>query len=595
MSSSWRPYGANSPRKILEGISASPEVRIGKVLLVKVGVDDFVRRRIDSDEVDVEIMRLREAIRKTREELEGLQGKLAQEFGPEHAKIVEADILILDDPMVLDETVRLVTEEKENAEWAFHGGVSRVIHALEAIEDDYLRHRSTDVKDILRRVLRHLASPSRSGLREINEPVVVVAPDLSVAELAQMPRKNILAIATDRGGRYSHTAISAREKWRIPAVVGLGDVSRSVRDGDIIVVDGNRGVVVINPTPTELEQYGEEEKRVAIRVAPKAPAVREPAVTSDGHQLDLSANIESVDELDLVISQGANGVGLYRTEFAFLGRKDLPGEEEQFQIYRELAERLKPDYAVVRTVDLGGDKLLPDAQARPEDNPFLGWRGVRLSLARPDIFKTQLRAILRAGAYGSLKVLLPMVSCVEEMREARVLFEEVKEDLRRKRIAFDENCPLGAMIETPSAATIADFLAEESDYFSVGSNDLVQYTLAADRGNEKVAHLYEPMHPAILRMMKSVVETAKAKKRWIGICGEMGSDPLATFVLVGMGYDEISTNPIVLPEIRSIISAVSYREAQEIARTCLTFRTSAEVRAYVRKNLVARLREADGA
>jgi phosphotransferase system enzyme I (PtsI) len=586
--------GASSPRKIIEGISASPDVRVGKVFLLKLAPDDFVRRRIDSDEIDMEIMRLREAIREAREELEGLQAQLAHDFGADHAKIVEADMMILDDPMVLDETVRLVTEEKRNAEWAFHGGISKVIHALETIEDEYLRHRSTDVKDILRRVLRNLAGPSRRGLREVEEPVVVVAPDLSVAELAQMPREKVLAIATDRGGRYSHTAISARDKWRIPAVVGLGTVSRSVRDGDTIAVDGNRGVVVVNPTAEEIEQYREEEQRLAVRVPPPKPAEREPARTSDGHVLDLSANIESADELDLVISQGANGIGLFRTEFTFLGRKDLPDEEEQFRIYREVAERMKPDYAVIRTVDLGGDKLLPDMHA-PEDNPFLGWRGVRLSLARPDIFKTQLRAILRASAYGSLKTLLPMVSGVEEMREARIVYEEVKEDLRKKSIPFDEDCPLGAMIETPSAATITDFLADVSDFFSVGSNDLVQYTLAADRGNEKVAHLYEPMHPAVLRMMRYVVETAKAKGRWVGICGEMGSDPLATFVLVGMGYDEISTNPIVLPEIRSIIAAISHSEAKEIAETSLTFQTSAEVRAYVRKNLIARLKAADGA
>lgn len=584
---------AGSKPQILEGISASPEVRMGKVFLVKIAADGFVRRRIKSDEVEGEILRLREALKATRGELEGLQAKLAHDFGKEHAKIIEADIMILEDPLILDETERRVTEERQNAEWAFHGGISKVIEALEAIEDDYLRHRSTDVKDIRRRMIRHLGEPSRASLSEIPKRAVIVAPDLSLAELAQMPRDNILAIATDRGGRYSHTAIAAREKWRIPAVVGLGNVSCVARNGDTIVVDGNRGIVVLNPTPEQIEQYREEERRLAAPPVRRRLEPRERARTSDGHELDLSANIESVDELDLIISQGANGVGLYRTEFLYLGRSDLPDEEEQFRSYREVAERLKPDYAVIRTVDLGGDKLLPSDHVRPEDNPFLGWRGVRLSLARPDIFKIQLRAILRASAFGRLRVLLPMISGVEEMREARAIYDEVRDDLRREGIPFDEDCPLGAMIETPSAAAIADFLAEESDFFSVGSNDLVQYTLAADRGNEKVAHLYEPMHPAVLRLMKSVVDTARAKNRWVGICGEMGSDPLATFVLVGMGYDGISTNPIVLPEIRSIIGAVSYAEAQEISLKALGFRTSAEVRAYVRKILVARLRAAE--
>jgi len=588
------PTGKGSQPMILEGISASPEVVSGKVFLVKMAPDDFLRRRIEPEDVDTEIARLRKALARTREELENLQQKLAQDFGQDHAKIIEADIMILEDPIVLNETERRVTEERQNAEWAFYGGISKVVDALETIQDDYLRHRSTDVKDIWRRVLRHLGPPAEKGLRKIAEPAVVVAPDLSLAELAQMPKDNVLAIATDRGGRYSHTAIACREKWQIPAVVGLGTVSRVVRDGEAIIVDGSRGVVIINPTPEQIDQYGAQERKMVARAAPRPAAERRPAVTTDGHQLDLSANIESVDELDLVISQGANGVGLYRTELMFLGRTDLPGEEEQYKTYRQVAERLRPDYAVVRTVDLGGDKLLPEQEQRPEDNPFLGWRGVRLSLARPEIFRQQLRAILRASAHGTLKIMLPMVSGVEEMRQARAIFEDVKDGLKREGQPFDENCPLGAMIETPAAATIADFLAEESDFFSVGSNDLVQYALAADRGNERVAHLYEPMHPAVLRMMKSVVDTAKAKGRWVGICGEMGGDPLATFVLVGMGYDEISTNPIILPEIRSIIGAVSFAEAQQIARASLEFRTSDEVRGYVRENLIARLREGGG-
>jgi phosphotransferase system enzyme I (PtsI) len=454
------------------------------------------------------------------------------------------------------------------------------------VDDEYLRERANDMRDLTSRVLDNLLQvKSQVDLRKITEPCILVGHDLSPSTTAQLDKKMVLGFATDIGGKTSHTAIIARSLG-IPAVVGLKTASEEFETGDYALLDGYNGTVIVNPTDQTLFEYGQL-SRIKASLEEKLGEIKtQPAVTLDGKIIHLSANIEDQNDIEAVIANGAEGVGLFRTEFLFISRDSLPSEEDQYKVYRQVAAALKPNPVIIRTLDLGGDKFASHLQLAQEMNPFLGWRAIRFCLAQPELFRTQLRAILRASAEGNVKMMYPMISGLDELNQANALVETCKAELRAEKIPFDEKLEIGAMVEIPSAALIADTLAKRLKFFSVGSNDLIQYTLAADRTNEKVSHLYEPTHPAILRLIKMTVDAAHAHGIWVGVCGEIAGDPVLAPLLIGLGVDELSAAPPVVPQVKYIVRRLKLAEAQELAAFALQCESPSEI--YVRCQKLAR-------
>ena len=432
--------------------------------------------------------------------------------------------------------------------------------------------------------MRNLIGAKEDVLTNLRERVVVVAYDLSPSDTATMHKRNVTAFATDIGGRTSHTAIMAKS-LEIPAVVGIEVLTKRVETGDEIIIDGTHGIVVLNPSSKTLKKYETDKERFAVINKHLQEMKDLSCVTIDGKAIELAANIEVPEDVPSVIAHGASGIGLYRTEFFYMNRKDVPTEEEQFKAYSAVAKRIKPNSVIIRTLDIGGDKFLSQLEVPQQMNPFLGWRAIRFCLARPDIFKAQLRAILRASVHGRIKLMYPMISGVEELKQANLILEEVKKDLKKESLPFDENIEVGAMIEVPSAAITSDILAKEVDFFSIGTNDLIQYSLAVDRVNEKIAYLYEPAHPAVLRLIKMVIENAHNAGIWVGMCGEMAGDISMTLVLLGLGLDEFSASPIAIPELKKIIRAVTLRQAKEIAQESMLLSTGKDVEKYAKKKL----------
>ncbi len=514
-------------------------------------------------------------------QLHTTRDEVARDMGESYSRIFDAHMMILEDKRSLEEVLTRI-REGYNAEFAFNTVFLRHEKDLWEKGDVYIKDRAGDIRDVRRRVLSNL-----SGLRgrseelsNLENDVIVISNDLSPADTARMRRERILAFGTDIGGRTSHTAIMARS-LEIPAVVGLKNVTSRVVEGDFVIVDGGRGKVVVNPSPETREKYGLEIERYASFTTGLMRFKDLPAVTVDGHAVMLSANIESHEEVDSVIEHGAHGIGLYRTEFIYIGREGLPGEEEQYEIYRSVASKVKPYPVIIRTMDLGGDKFVSPLESPKEINPYLGWRGIRFCLARKDIFKSQLRAILRASADGDVKIMYPMISGLDEILQANVVLEEAREELKAEGHHIDEKCEVGIMVETPAAVVIARELARHVDFFSIGSNDLIQYTLAADRGNEKVAYLYEPLHPAVLRLIMQTIQVAKETGIWVGLCGEMSSDVVCAFLLMGMGIDELSASPYVVPEIKEMVRTSYFSEAKGIAEKALAVFDPAEVRRLI--------------
>jgi len=455
-----------------------------------------------------------------------------------------------------------------------------VTTVMERTKDEYLRERVFDIKDIERRLLLRLLGRKQKTLHHLDDDVIVLAHELAATHTASMHEERVTGFATDLGGCTSHAAIMARS-LQIPAVVGLHEATELIRQGETVIIDGTLGILVYRYDQAVLDYYLErkrkhEEFERGLLVEKDAPAV-----TVDGRRFEVAANIEIPDEVRAALSHGAEGVGLFRTEYLFITGDEIPTEDEQYEAYRSVVSLVSPATVVVRTVDLGGDKFGPRGAPEPEDNPFLGWRGIRYSLSQPHLLLRQLRAILRASAHGNVKIMLPMISSLHEVWDARQVLEAAKQELRARGTDFDDDVPLGVMIETPADAMIADELAHEVDFFSIGSNDLVQYTLAVDRGNDRVAYLYDTFHPAVLRLLEKTIKAAKKRKRWVGICGEMAGDPLATLFLVGLGVDEFSTVPAVVPEIKSIIRSTSYAYARRIAGKALKMKTGSEVRRYL--------------
>lgn len=563
--------------KILRGIPVSAGVCRGKILVLDKPHHTIVRHELTEEEVPAELNRLQQALVTTREQLQDVQRQLTQSLGPGQASIFDAHLLVLEDPSVIDEVVRVIQQEKVNAEDAFHRVTDRYIAALAKVEDEYLRERATDMRDVSGRVMNNLLGRNdHLDLSKLTEPCIIIAHDLTPSKTAQLDRKNVLGFATDIGSRTSHTAIMARS-LRIPAIVGLKNASEVLESGEYALLDGYNGHIVVNPTDQTLFEYGQLVRKQVSLEEKLRDALNQHAVTLDNHRVFVSANIEQPGDIEAVRNSGAEGVGLFRTEYLFINREQPPTEEEQYTAYRQVAAALKPNPVVIRTLDLGGDKLLSSLAIPQELNPFLGWRAIRYCLQQEDIFRAQLRAILRASAEGNIKIMYPMISGLDELSQANAFVAQAKNELRKEGIPFDDKLDLGAMIETPSAAIIAETLAKRVQFFSLGTNDLIQYTLAVDRMNEKIAHLYEPTHPAIVRLIKHTVDAARKHKVWVSVCGEMAGDPSLTPLLIGLGVDELSAAPAALPQMKYLIRRLKLSDAQELATFALECESATEI------------------
>lgn len=568
----------------MRGIPAAPGIAIGKVFLS--GSEDIkpLEKRIFSSDVGKEIKKFHKALEKTRKEIVKIEKKISEEMGVEHGRIFSAHLMVLEDSVLVKEVESLVERKKKNIDFIFYEVLNRYIEALADAKDEYLRERVTDIADVGKRILRNLRGEESEDLSLMREKSVVATYDLSPSDAALMHKERVLGFVTDIGGRTSHTAIMAKS-LEIPAVVGLESVTDLVSNGDEVIVDGIHGIVIINPTKRFLQKYRKEKKKYENLEHELIAAISLPSETTDGKRVVVAGNIELPEDVAGVISHGAEGIGLYRTEYFYMNRTDLPSEEEQFKAYRSVAQRIRPNYVVIRTLDLGGDKFLSQLDVPREMNPFLGWRAIRFCLARPDIFKTHLRAILRASAYGKIKLMYPMISGVEELRQANAMLEEVKKELISEGVKFDKNIPVGAMIEIPSAALTSDILAKEADFFSIGTNDLIQYALAVDRVNEKIAYLYNPAHPAILKLIKKVIDNGHRENIPVSLCGEMAGDITLAILLLGLGLDEFSVSPITVLELKKVIRSVSYDEAKKIARKACELTTGKEVQVYLKRKL----------
>jgi phosphoenolpyruvate-protein phosphotransferase (PTS system enzyme I) len=579
---------ARSGEKVLRGIPVSPGVCRGKILVLDRSVQDSIpKHHIPEAEVQHQIQRLEQALVETRHQILGVQRQVSLALGAQDAGIFDAHLLVLEDPALIEEVSRIILQEKVGAEYAFQLVANKYAKTLSTIDDEYLRERAADMRDVTARMLNNLLGrPEDLDLKNLKDPCIVIAHDLTPSRTAQMDRKKVLGFATDVGSKTSHTAIMARS-LRIPAVVGLQNASGELESGQSALLDGYNGLIIINPTDQTLFEYGQLVRK-QISLQEKLQDVHhQPALTLDGVAIALSANVEQASDTEAVIASGAEGVGLFRTEYLFINREVLPTEEEQYEAYRQVASVLKPQPVIIRTLDLGGDKFLSHLQVPQEMNPFLGWRAIRFCLQERDIFRAQLRAILRASLDGNLQMMYPMISCLDELEQANALVEECKKELRAENIPFNDNIQIGAMIEIPSAVLAAESLAKRVKFFSIGTNDLIQYSLAVDRLNEKIAHLYQPTHPAILRLIKMTVEAARKHGIWVGVCGEMAGDPSLTPLLLGLGVNELSVAPLNVPQIKYLIRRIKMSEAIEIAESALNCECASEIlarsEAYVLK------------
>ena len=552
----------------LHGVGVCPGVAIGPAFPLLTDEDRVVEREIKAEEVAREVMRFEEALITTRKQIHRIQERVRGAIGSEGASIFDAHLLVVDDRALVEEVTRGLSEQLRNVEAVLRDVAERYAAALEAVKDDYLRERAADIRDVTLRILRNLSGQGTSRLDDLREPCILVANDLPPSETAVLDRGLVLGFATDLGGETSHTAIMARA-LEIPAVVGLHDVSVRVSRGDQVLIDGNKGVLIINPTKEQLEHYGEVAKARQSLQAKLSTLREEVATTRDAYSVLLSANIELPTDVEAVQRHGARGVGLFRSEFLYLASEEMPSEDVQAGAYSDVARRLAPNPVVIRTLDLGGDKFQSHLKTPNELNPFLGWRAIRFCLAKPDIFKAQLRALLRASVYPNVKIMYPMISNANEVILANELLEECKSELRQQGVPFNEDIEVGVTIEVPSAALTADLIAPHVSFFSLGTNDLVQYTLAVDRINERIAHLYDPTHPAILKLIQHTVEVGHAHGLWVAVCGEMAGNPLMALLLIGMGVDELSVSPTLVPAVKDAIRSVHYFQVEDLAARCL--------------------------
>ena len=574
----------------LRGIGVSPGVAVGRALVLEGAKVDAVRIDVDPSLTSREIARFQRAVRSAWRQIRRLRDQVRAEAGDACARVFQAQIFVLKDRALLKETVGLIRRERVNAEWAFHSVVGRHAEAFAQLEDADLRERGTDIEDVEIRVQSILTgSRRRHDLADLADDVIVVSAALAPSDVASLNRAHVIGLATDGGGPTSHAAIIA-SALGVPAVAGLREATARLRTGDLVVLDGADGLVVRNPSDAEMGRWAERRMRLAQRALDLARLRDEPAMTQDGVRIALLANIELPEEMQAARRHGAEGVGLYRSEFLYLrSAPELPDEEQHYQAYRDLAEKALPHEVVIRTLDLGGEKCLGSIMGRREASPVLGLRGIRLGLRRPDLFRVQLRAILRAAVHGKVRIMFPMVSGLSEVRQAIAILDGLRDDLRREGIPCAQEVPVGVMIEVPGAALIADRLAREVDFFSIGTNDLIQYALAVDRGTESVSYLYEPLHPAILDLLRRVADAAHRLGRRLSVCGEMAGDPVSAVALIGLGITELSMSPAAIPAIKQVIRGVTVRAARSMIDEALRLDTGAAIEDLIRRRLLSLL------
>ncbi|MFP4484646.1 MAG: phosphoenolpyruvate--protein phosphotransferase [Spirochaetaceae bacterium] len=564
----------------LRGISVSPGIAIGPAFVYHDDRPAIPEYEVEIERLASEMDRFNTAVEKAKGEIEALKDKAEAEVSDRSTSLLDSHLLMLEDPEFIKAVKEKLRENRKNIEWVLYRAVQDIIEQLNATNQEYFQERGADVHDVAKRILNHLLHRDQVSLADLSVEVILVAHDLLPSEAIAMNKRMVRAIAMDAGGKTSHTAILARS-FEIPAVLGLSNITSLVEPSSTMIVDGNAGRVILDPDDDTVSRYLEAQREWKRHEVQLMGLNELNAETNDGKLIQLMANIEVPEEVDAVPAHGADGVGLYRSEFLFLQPGRLPTEEEQYNAYSYVLNALDGKPVTIRTLDVGGDKVVPELEGLGERNPILGWRAIRFCLSRIDLFKTQLRALLRASTYGNLRIMFPMISGVEELSRVYEILDDVKEELRTEGIAFKENIPVGIMIEVPSAAMTADILARKVDFFSIGTNDLIQYTIAVDRGNEKIAYLYEPFHPGVLRLLKLIIDSGHEVGIPVGMCGEMAGDPLASLILLGLGLDEFSMSAAGIPEVKRIIRSVSMTDAEELVGSVLDMRSYEEVDAFV--------------
>jgi len=570
---------------VLKGIPAASGIAYGPAFILDKGEFIVPKRYISASEIDSEIARFEEAIHNAQKEIHGLKAKITQYMGLPHAQIFDAHLLVLEDVVLLDQVTCGIREAHASAEYVFSSVIKKFVEAFAKISDEYLRERATDVNDISKRVLKYLMDESKlHDLDSLQDDLIIVAHELSPSDAVSMYNKKIKGFLTDIGGRTSHTAIIAKSLG-VPAVVGLKDATLRINNQDNVVIDGKKGLVIVNPSRETKELYIKEQTKISISLKKLDNLKDLPAETLDGKRISILSNLELSEEIPALRKYGGEGVGLYRTEFLYMNRLDLPSEEEQYAAYRQVAEAVAPFPVTIRTLDLGGDKFISSVQIPKDMSPFLGCRAIRFCLERPDIFQVQLRAILRASVHGDISMMYPMISGLAELRKANAILDQVRAALLKEKIPFNDKMKVGIMIEVPAAVMTAEDLARESDFFSIGTNDLIQYALAVDRVNEKTAHLYDPAHPGVLKMIQKTIDAAHNEGIHVAVCGEMASDPLLAYLLLGMGIDELSMSAAGILPIKKMIRSVKIQDAQRTAYESLQLATGQEVEEFASAQL----------
>lgn len=566
---------------LFKGTPVSPGIGIGKCLLLERQDLEVFRIDLEESQVESEVQRFRSALERTRGQLTALKDQLNARLGEGHSYIMDVQIMMLDDQLLVGSTEQIIRSEKVNGEWALKETAHRLTSIFHNMKDKYLQERVDDVEDVIARVQANLSQMDIHQLEAVDEDVVIVCYQLTPSNVVEIENTRVVGFITELGGKTSHTAIIARAQGT-PAVTGVENVGAMAKPGQTVIVDGFEGIIIVNPTQTQIREYQNKKSYYEEHASLLISLKERPAITKDGRKLTIQANIEMPEEIDSALNSGAQGIGMYRSEFLYLSNPDsLPTEEEHFVVYKSLAERVYPHSAIVRTADLGAEKFTPAMGMMREPNPALGLRGIRYCLRNKELFKIQLRALLRASIYGRLKIMFPMISGLAELREAKAALEEAKEELRLSKQEFNENVAVGIMVEVPSAAMTADLLAPEVDFFSIGTNDLIQYLLAVDRNNDHLSYLYDPMHPIIIRTMKYVVEKAHEVGVKVGLCGEMASDPQYSILLLGLGLDELSMIPASIPLIKQILRSIRYADAKEIFEHAVTLATAQEINEYL--------------
>lgn len=571
----------------LRGIGVSPGIAIGEVLLTERVIFTERKEKILPHQVGPELKRLNKAIERTKSQLTRIKDQIRKKMGKEHSFILEAHLLMLEDKSMRSGLDRIVREEHCRAEWALSCIHEKYKRLFESISDEYFKQRESDITDVLTKIYRNLKSLDKKKKDDGREKILV-AHDLLPSEAAlKLSRGNVLAVAIDMGGQTSHTAILARS-LNIPTVLALRNISQRVKNGDYIIVDGSDGEVIVNPPHALRKEFFDKKEKYEDYRRELRKTAKLKSTTLDNFRFYPLANIELPEEVKPALSLGAEGVGLFRSEFIYLQSTTLPSEEEHYSIYSQIAKKTSPFPVYIRTIDIGGEKSLPQLRIEKEPNPALGLRAIRFSLRETDLFKVQLKAILRASAMGNVRILIPMVTEIEEIVEIKILLREVKQELKLKRQKYDENIPLGVMIEVPAAAAMTDLLVKEVDYLSIGTNDLIQYYLAVDRSNEFVSYLYKPLHPSILRLVKSVIETAQKAGKEISVCGEMAADPLAAIALLGFGLVNFSMNPIFIPKIKKTLRSVEFKTVKKVIREAMALKTAQEIEEHIIEKILVK-------